>query len=82
MKDEKLPVNSTDELEVEGGRSADRVRILGEYSETNMPLSSYEIELRKHLAGRQHYGWDWIPRNAETIRDLTPVPEEEPTHAE
>lgn len=77
MKDENLPVDSTDELLAEGGRRADRVRIVGEYRETNMPLSRFEIDWRERLQGpRQPDGW--IPRTPENIGDLTPLPEEEP----
>ena len=71
MKDENIPVNNTDELTEEGGRKADRVRTLGEYSPTNMPLSAHEIELRNRL------GEQWVPRTLENIDDLTPVAEDE-----
>lgn len=71
MKDENTPVNNTDELTEEGGREADRVRTLGEYSPTSMPLSAHEIELRNRL------GQKWVPRTPENIGDLTPVAEDE-----
>ncbi|MBZ5608214.1 MAG: hypothetical protein LAP38_08155 [Acidobacteriia bacterium] len=71
MKDENVPVSSTDELTVAGGRLADRVRHLGEYKPTNTPLSAVEIALRKHLGEARHVE-DWTPRTRETIRDLTP----------
>ena len=71
VKDEIIPVNNTDELTEEGGRKADRVRTLSEYSPTNMPLSAHEIELRNRL------GKQWVPRTPENIDDLTPLGEDE-----
>ncbi|HEX6896756.1 MAG TPA: hypothetical protein VF146_15855 [Bryobacteraceae bacterium] len=71
MRDENIPVNNTDELTEEGGRGADRVRTLGEYRSTNMPLSAHEIELRNRL------GQKWVPRTLENIGDLTPVADDE-----
>ncbi len=77
MKDENLSVDSTDELTVAGGWRADRVRTVGEYRQTNMPLSRFEIEWRERLHGpRQPDGW--VPRTTENIGGLTPLPEEEP----
>lgn len=77
MRDENLIVDRTDELTVAGGQLADRVRTVGEYRETNMPLSRFEIEWRERLHGpRQPDGW--VPRTTENIGDLTPLPEEEP----
>ena len=77
MNAEYIPVDSTDELSVAGGRRADRVRMVGEYRPTNMPLSRFEIERREKLHGGTHAG-AWVPRTLENIGDLTPVPEEEP----
>ena len=75
MKPEYIPVDSTDEPTVEGGRHADRVRIVGDYRPTNMPLSRFEIEMRERLGGQNRPG-EWVPRTTENIRDLTPLPEE------
>jgi hypothetical protein len=68
MRDESIPVSSTDELAVAGGRAGDRVRRLGEYKATNTPLSAAEIEQRKHLPHRRK--GDWSPRTLENIADI------------
>jgi hypothetical protein len=47
LNDENLPVSSTDELTTDGGSTADRTRKLGEFSQTNSPLSDEEIRKRK-----------------------------------
>ena len=44
---EYVPVSSTDELSSDGGLAADRTRKLGEFSQTNSPLSVDEIKKRK-----------------------------------
>ena len=80
MKAEYVPVDSTDELTVAGGRDADRVRMISEYRPTNMALSRFEIEMRARLGGRNKPG-QWVPRTPENIGDLIPVPEQEPTAA-
>lgn len=77
MKDENLCVDRTDELTVAGGWRADRVRTVGEYRETNMPLSRFEIEWRDRLRGPAEPG-GWVPRTTGNIGDLTPLPEQEP----
>jgi hypothetical protein len=77
VKDENLPVDRTDELTVAGGRLADRVRTIGEYRETNMSLSRFEIEWRERLHGPR-VASGWVPRTTENIGDLEPLPEEEP----
>ena len=80
MKAEYIPVDSTDELTVAGGRQADRVRIISEYRPTNMALSRSEIEIRARLRGRKNPG-QWVPRTPENIGDLIPIPEQNPTAA-
>jgi len=77
VRDENLPVDRTDELTVAGGRLADRVRTVGEYRETNMPLSRFEIEWREMLHGPRVTD-GWVPRTTENIGDLTPLAEKEP----
>ena len=76
MKAEYVPVDSTDELTVAGGRYADRVRIISEYRPTNMALSRFEIETRARLGGPDRPG-RWVPRTIENIGELTPLPEQE-----
>lgn len=76
MNAEYIPVDSTDELTVAGGRRADRVRMLGEYRVTNAPLSRFEIERREKLRGGTQAG-AWVPRTLDNIGDLVPVPEQE-----
>ncbi|HTS48951.1 MAG TPA: hypothetical protein VMH05_13465 [Bryobacteraceae bacterium] len=75
MKYDYIPVDSTDELDVAGGREADRVRMVGEYRPSNMPLSRFEMEMRAGLGGRSRPG-EWVPRTMENIGELTPLPEE------
>ncbi|HLH00651.1 MAG TPA: hypothetical protein VKX49_30375 [Bryobacteraceae bacterium] len=70
MKFEDVPVNNTDELTEEGGRRADRVRTIGEYSPTNMPLSEHELVLRSRL------GTHWVARTPENIAEITPLAED------
>jgi hypothetical protein len=72
VKDEKVPINSTDELSVAGGRLADRVRTLGEYKPTNTPLSAAEIARRKRL-DQSTDGKIWTP--PEMIADMAPIPD-------
>ena len=81
MKADYIPVDSTDELMVEGGRAADRVRMVGEYRSSNMALSRNEIEMRARLGGGNQPG-TWVPRTLENIGDLTPLPEEDPSAIE
>jgi len=76
VKYEYIPVDSTDELDVAGGRQADRVRMVGEYRPSNMALSRFEIEMRARLGGPNRRG-EWVPRTTENIGELTPLPEEE-----
>ena len=45
--DENVPVSSTDEQSSDGGLAADRTRKLGEFSQTNSPLSDDEIKKRR-----------------------------------
>ena len=57
--DENVPVSSTDEQTSDGGSAADRTRKLGEFSQTNSPLSDDEIKKRRTR------GWGVIRKPAE-----------------
>ena len=78
MKADYIPVDSTDELMVEGGRAADHVRMVGDYRPSNMALSRNEIEMRARLGGPEERG-KWVPRTLENIGDLIPLAEEDPS---
>jgi hypothetical protein len=75
VKYDYIPVDSTDELDVAGGRQADRVRTVGEYRPSNMALSRFEMEMRAKLGGHNRTG-EWVPRTIKNIGELTPLPEE------
>jgi hypothetical protein len=73
MKDENVPIDSTDALTVAGGKLADRVRMLGDYKPTNTPLSAAEIARRKRLDQITH-GKIWTP--PEMLSDVVPIPDQ------
>lgn len=74
MREENVPVSSTDELMSDGGESADRVRRFGEYRSTNTPLPAAEMEERAKCG--------WIPRRIGELHDVTPIEEHEPPTSE
>jgi len=61
-------VSDTDGLSIDG-EPIDRDRKLGEFKETNSPLSAAEIEHRKHE--------DWF----ENVEDLVPIPDRPPENS-
>ena len=60
---ENIPVSDTDELSVDGGSQKGRSRTLGEYRETNSPLSAAEIEQRNPARKKRSEGEE-TPRRA------------------
>lgn len=72
-----IPVSDTDELAIDGGAQKDRTRTLGEYSETNSPLSEKEIEQRTNLPPkRRPTGDEWNTRTADDTEEPAPVSED------
>jgi hypothetical protein len=71
-----FPVSSTDELTVTGGAAADRLRKLGEFKPTNLPLSAADLKHRRDDPSRKRTQ-GWIPRTTENIGDMTPIPEDD-----
>jgi hypothetical protein len=70
-----MPVSETDELTVDGGAQQDTTRILGDFSETNAPLSENEIE--RHLVGKKRpTGDEWNTRTVDDTEQPAPVPED------
>ena len=70
-----VPVSETDELTVDGGAQKDTTRTLGDFSETNAPLSENEIE--QHLVGKKRpTGDEWNTRTADDTEQPAPVPED------
>ncbi len=60
------PVSSTDELAITGESAQDRVRTIGEFKETNMPLSATELRERPTA---------WKPRTMHEVSEAAPTPE-------
>ncbi len=70
-----IPVSETDELTVDGGAQKDTTRTLGDFSETNTPLSENEIEQR--LVGKKRpTGDEWNTGTADDTGQSAPVPED------
>ena len=63
------PVSSTDELAITGESAQDRVRTIGEFKETNMPLSAAELRERRAA---------WKPRTTHNVSEVAPTPEAPP----
>jgi hypothetical protein len=71
MEQEDVTVTAVDDVS-DVAHEHDRLRKLGEYKPTNMPLSKFEIE-QDEAKDTEHKGW--APRTAQNIGDLTPLPE-------
>jgi hypothetical protein len=71
MKNDKVPISSTDGLNDE--KSSDRVRTLGEFKPTNTPLSAAEIAQRKDRGRKTHHVDEWSPRTTESVDEISPV---------
>ena len=71
MPDDELTVNLFDDLS-DAAHDHDVSRKLGDYKQTNVPLSKFAID-QDEARGSESEGW--TPRTTENIGNSTPQPE-------
>jgi hypothetical protein len=78
VPEDEIPVSGTDDLTIEHGEKAERIRRFGEYKPTNTPLSAVEVQEREALCAKEGVECVWPRRTTKTIHDITPIAEHEP----